>query len=135
MSSVNEPCRVCTVGTPVSTAAASAENGLCTCTTSNRSRASCRANTVCVVSRTMSLIALEPGAWSTTYSSLASVCESPVANSVTSCPASASPSASRATTHSIPPYPLGGTASHGGGISAILQTGGPPTIAGPGGPI
>jgi hypothetical protein len=51
----------------------------------------------------MSLMRSEPGACSNTYSRLAFVLESPVANSVTSCPASASPSASNATTHSIPP--------------------------------
>ena len=103
ISGTNDPCRVWTVGTPVSTAAASVENGEWTCSTSKRSAASTRLNIVCVVSRMMSLIAAEPGACSKTYSRRALVCESPVANSVTSCPASASPSASSATTHSIPP--------------------------------
>ena len=62
-----------------------------------------RLKSVWVVSSAMSLIRAEPGACSKTYSSRAFVLESPVANSVTSCPASARPSASSATTHSIPP--------------------------------
>ena len=72
------------MGTPVSTDAASVENGEWTCRTSNRSAACWRLNNVWVVSRTMSLIAADPGACSKTYSRRALVCESPVANSVTS---------------------------------------------------
>ena len=41
------------------------------------------------------------------------------ANRVTLWPRSVSPSASNATTHSMPPYPLGGTGYQGGAITAI----------------
>ncbi len=54
------------------------------------------------------------GAVSNTDSSLACVCESPDANSATSCPASTRPSASSATMRSIPPYASGGTGNHTG---------------------
>src|SRR5215207_889866 len=49
----------------------------------------------------------------------ASVSEPAGANRVTSCPRSVSPSANSATTHSMPPYPLGGTGYQGGAITAI----------------
>src|SRR5262245_52191510 len=49
-----------------------------------------------------------------TDSRRARVCESPDANSVTSWPASTRPSASRATTRSVPPYASGGTGNHTG---------------------
>ncbi len=77
------------------------------------------AKPVCTTSCHKLLIASAPGATGNTDSSFAEVVESPGANSVTSCPRSARPSASSETTHSIPPYPFGGTASHGGAICAI----------------
>ena len=84
MSGVNAPWSVCTVGTPVSTEAASALNGECTWSTSKRSAAFRSDAAVCVESSTMSLINAVPGASSKTNSRLALVSESPVANSVTS---------------------------------------------------
>jgi hypothetical protein len=50
--------------------------------------------------------------------SVAFVREPPDAKSVTSWPASTRPSASNDTTSSIPPYPVGGTANHGGATTA-----------------
>ena len=47
------------------------------------------------------------------------VCESPAANSVTSCPWSTSPSARIDTTHSMPPYRVGGTANQAGAMIAM----------------
>src|ERR1700722_18073545 len=52
-------------------------------------------------------------------SSLAEVCESPEANSVTSWPSAISSSVSQDTTLSVPPYSLGGIASVNGAICAI----------------
>ena len=51
--------------------------------------------------------------------SVAAVTESPLANSVTSWPNSTSPSTSQATTRSVPPYNLGGTASVSGATCAM----------------
>src|SRR5829696_7005586 len=51
--------------------------------------------------------------------SSASVSEPGGANRVTSWPRSVRPSASSATTHSMPPYPLGGTGYQGGATTAI----------------
>src|SRR5829696_3342086 len=51
--------------------------------------------------------------------SSASVSDPGGANRVTSCPRSVRPSANSATTHSMPPYPLGGTGYQGGAITAI----------------
>ena len=51
--------------------------------------------------------------------SFAFVREPPDANSVTSWPASARPSASSETTSSIPPYPVGGTGNQTGAITAM----------------
>src|SRR5687767_3685742 len=59
------------------------------------------------------------GASSCTYSSVAEVEESPVANSVTSMPASTRRSVRSATTDSVPPYFGGGTGNHGGAIIPI----------------
>src|SRR4051812_32305193 len=51
--------------------------------------------------------------------SRAFVSDPPLAKSVTSWPRSTSPSATSATTRSIPPYPGGGTGYQGGAICAI----------------
>src|SRR5512133_2259900 len=55
------------------------------------------------------------------YERFALVSESPDAKSVTSWPASTSPSARSETTSSIPPYPVGGTANHVGARIAIFS--------------
>src|ERR1043166_8810782 len=60
------------------------------------------------------------GATGCTQARLAFVCESPEANRVTSCPLSTSPSASSETTHSTPPYPVGGTGNQHGATIAIF---------------
>src|SRR5215207_784916 len=52
-------------------------------------------------------------------SSFAEVRESPLANSVTSCPNATSSSVSQCTTRSVPPYSLGGTASVSGATCAM----------------
>src|SRR6202163_1693510 len=52
-------------------------------------------------------------------SSFADVCESPLANRVTSCPSATSSSVSQCTTRSVPPYSLGGTASVSGATCAM----------------
>jgi hypothetical protein len=44
---------------------------------------------------------------------------SPVVHSNTSCPAAANPLASKSMTVSVPPYPAGGTATHGGAINPM----------------
>src|SRR5829696_9784857 len=51
--------------------------------------------------------------------SFAEVLESPLANSVTSCPSATSSSVSQDTTRSVPPQSLGGTASASGAIWAM----------------
>ena len=51
--------------------------------------------------------------------SFALVRDPPLANRVTSWPASTRPSASSDTTSSIPPYPVGGTGNHTGATTAI----------------
>src|SRR5512132_1392861 len=62
------------------------------------------------------------GATGKTAASFAFVCESPDAKRVTSCPPSTSPSASNETTHSTPPYPVGGTGNQHGATIAIFIT-------------
>src|SRR5262249_17263945 len=57
--------------------------------------------------------------------SSARVRESPLANSVTSCPRSSSASVRKWTTRSVPPYSFGGTRSYNGEICAILNPGAP----------
>src|ERR1700724_43323 len=52
-------------------------------------------------------------------SSVAEVCESPLANNVTSCPNATSSSVNQCTTRSVPPYSLGGTASVNGATCAM----------------
>src|SRR5262245_46490058 len=54
-------------------------------------------------------------------SSLADVCESPLANKTTSCPSPTSSSANHEITRSVPPYSLGGMASVKGAICAICM--------------
>ena len=58
---------------------------------------------------------------STTDESRAEVRESPLANSVTSCPRATSASVTSETTRSTPPYPGGGTGSPAGAICAIFK--------------
>ena len=69
------------------------------------------------------------GALSKTDSSRARVCESPEAKSVTSCPSATRPSASSATTRSIPPYASGGTGNHTGQMTATLIARDPDSLA------
>src|SRR6187551_609330 len=52
-------------------------------------------------------------------SSFALVCESPLANNVTSCPSATSSSVIQCTTRSVPPYSFGGTASVSGATCAM----------------
>src|SRR5206468_2830294 len=71
------------------------------------------ANVMCRSSQNVSPIR-SLGAVGKTASSRARVWESPEAKRVTSCPSATSPSASRATTRSMPPYASGGTGNQTG---------------------